>query len=117
MKAAPWIVPTPGAGPSQGQRWIARNVDPSRYSARASSVIALAELAAHGVGATLIPCLIGDANDALRKVADADGEADGDIWLLATPHALRKARVRALHKHLADAIGRRFSPPRDKSEP
>lgn len=117
LKAAPWIAPTPGAGPSQAQRWIARNVDPSRHVARANSVIALAELAAQGFGAALIPCLVGDANSALRKVADADGEADGDIWLVAAPHSLRKARVRALHKHLADAIGRRFGPPRDQSEP
>ena len=117
VNSAPWIVSTPGAGPTQAQRWIARNVDPSRHAARANSVLATAELAAQGLGVTLIPCLVGDANRALRKIADADGEVDGAIWLVAAPQAYRKARVRALFDHVAEEISRRYPSAPGGSDP
>ena len=107
LDGAPWVTLSPGCGPQQAHRWIARQIDSSRVTARANSVLALAELAAHGVGAALLPCFVGAPRPELRRIGDADGEVDGEIWILAAPDALRKARVRALYDFLAEEVERR----------
>jgi len=107
IASAPWVTLAPNYGPSQAHRWMARHVEPSRHVAKVGSVLILAELAARGVGAALLPCLVGGSKRELRKVGDAATEADGEIWLAAAPQALHKARVRALYDFLAGEIERR----------
>ena len=104
LATAPWVVTTPGVCAPQAQRWMMRHVEPARQVAQANSLVVLAELAARGVGAALLPCLIGDAKAELRRIGAIVAEAEGELWLAATPAALQKARVRALYDFLSQEI-------------
>ena len=64
-------------------------------------------MAAAGVGAALLPCLVGASKRQLRRIGDAVLEVTGEVWLAAAPQALLKARVRALYDFLAAEIERR----------
>jgi DNA-binding transcriptional LysR family regulator len=86
---------------------MARNVEASRHVAKVGSVLILAELAARGVGAALLPCIVGGSKPELRKLGDVATEAVCELWLAAAPQALHKARVRALYDFLAEEIERR----------
>jgi hypothetical protein len=41
------------------------------------------------------------------RVGRADPELDSDLWLIASDHALRTPRVRAVFDFLAEALARR----------
>ena len=107
LTSAPWVTLAPGACQLAPQGWMARNVEPSRQVATASSVMVLSELAARGVGAALLPCLVGGQNRELRRIGAPVPEAQGEIWLAAAPQALNRARVRALYDFLGAEIERR----------
>jgi len=104
---APWIVPCESFGPSQAHRWLERNVEPWRRAATASNDIVMAELAARGIGAALLPCYVAVAKPALRRIGKADPEIDGDLWVVSHERALRAPRVRALFDFVADELERR----------
>jgi DNA-binding transcriptional LysR family regulator len=104
---AHWLALGPEVGPQQAHRWMARHVEASRVVAKVGSIMILAELAARGVGAALLPCLVGGSRPELRKIGDAVAETEGGIWLVAAPQTLQKARVRALYDFLAVEIERR----------
>ena len=109
LAKAPWIAASEMFGPRPLQRWLERNVEPWRRVATASNDIAMAELAARGVGVALLPRYVGAAKPELQCVGLADPDIDRDLWLLAHPHALRAPRVRALFDLLGDELERRRS--------
>jgi DNA-binding transcriptional LysR family regulator len=107
LASAPWVTATQGACQPQAHRWIARNVEPTRQVAQTNSVVVMAELAARGVGAALLPCLVGDARPELARVGGLVSEAAGELWLVASPAALNKGRVRVLYDFLMQEVERR----------
>jgi len=107
LATAPWVTLAPNFGPPQAHRWMARHVESSRHVAKVGSVLILGELAARGVGAALLPCIVGGSKPELRKLGDAAADVACEIWLAAAPQALHKARVRALYDFLAEEIERR----------
>lgn len=107
LAAAPWITPSEAFGPRQAHSWLDRHVEPWRRVVTASNDMAMGELAAHGVGAALLPCYVAAAKPTLRRVGDADPDIDRDLWLLAHPQAYRTPRVRAMFDLLGDELERR----------
>ena len=104
---APWIAPSENSGSPQARRWFDRHVESWRRSATANSDMLMAELAARGLGVTLLPCYLGVAKPALRRAVQADREIDGDIWLVAHERSLRTPRVRAVYDFLVGELERR----------
>ena len=104
---APWIAPTESFGPQPARTWLNKYVEPRRRAVQASSDLAMAALAASGAGATLIPCYAAMGHPTLTRVGAAETELHRDIWLVASPQALRAARIRAAFDFLGDALSRR----------
>jgi DNA-binding transcriptional LysR family regulator len=84
-----------GFGPASGRRWIEANVRPERLAARANSLHCILELALQGLGATLLPCFLGDRNPDLARIGDPLPELDAGLWMLTHSDLRRSARVRA----------------------
>ena len=55
-----------------------------------------------GIGITLLPCALGDADAALRRVGEPVDERD--VWLLFHPDLRGVARIRSLSEHLQQAF-------------
>jgi DNA-binding transcriptional LysR family regulator len=104
LATAPWVTLSPGVCQQLALQWINRNVEPSRQVATVGSLMVLAHLVEAGVGAALLPCLVGASKPELRQIGEIVSEADGEIWLVAAPQALKKARVRALYDFLATEL-------------
>jgi DNA-binding transcriptional LysR family regulator len=104
---APWIEPTESFMPAPARRWLDRNVEPHRRVLRANDDLSIAELAAAGAGAALLPCYVVARHSGLVKVGRADPDLDRDLWLLASTHALSVPRVRVAFDFLAEALASR----------
>ncbi len=104
---APWIAPSESFAPAPARRWLDRHVEPHRRALRANNDLLMAELAAQGVGAALLPFYAAARHPALVHVGPADPELDGELWLLAGAQALGVPRIRVAFDFLAEALTRR----------
>lgn len=57
-----------------------------------------------GMGVSILPCFMGDADRALARYRDPDPEWNLGLWLLLHPDLKRTARVLAFRDHMVDAI-------------
>jgi DNA-binding transcriptional LysR family regulator len=104
---APWVAPTESFGPAPARAWVNRHVEPRRLAIFASNDLVMAELAARGAGAALLPAYAAARHPELLRVGRADPELDSDLWLIASNHAFRTPRVRAVFDFLAEALAQR----------
>ncbi len=95
IAAAPWIGFGDNFAPPLTKRWIEENVGPRREVCRVNSVLGIAEAAAAGVGAAILPCFVGDRRSELRRVDVPHPELDVDLWILTHADLRHSARVRA----------------------
>jgi DNA-binding transcriptional LysR family regulator len=82
-------------GPAPGRRWIEANVRPERLVAQANSAHCRLQMAIHGLGATLLPCFLGDGRADLTRIGAPLPELDMGVWMLTHSDLRRSARVRA----------------------
>ena len=78
-----------------GQALDDENIGPRRQVCRVNSVLGMAEVAAAGVGAAILPCFVGDRRPELVRVGDPQSELDVDLWILTHADLRHSARVRA----------------------
>ena len=81
--------------PPRGKRWVEERSARAGRRARVNSVLAMAEAAAAGVGAAVLPCFLGDLRPGLVRVGPLLAELDVDLWLLTHEDLRHSARVRA----------------------
>ncbi|WP_323140015.1 LysR substrate-binding domain-containing protein [Massilia phyllosphaerae] len=62
------------------------------------------EAARAGMGVSLLPCFLGDADPALTRVPGSPVEHVGDVWLLTHSDTRRTKRVRLLCDTVRTAI-------------
>lgn len=103
----PWVVQAENFALPLVREWLDRHVDLWRRVASANNHLALADLAARGVGAALLPCCVARFWPELRRIGHAVPELDSEAWLLSTEASLRKPRVRAAFDFLAEELERR----------
>ena len=72
---------------------------------RVDSVPSLLEAVRQGVGATILPCFMGDADPDLVRVPPAEVVSQRDFWLLTHVDLRYNARIRAFLDHLIEAMG------------
>lgn len=101
---AAWIGLDEALAHTVAARWLAGNVAPARIVARCDSLLAAAALARAGIGRALLPCLVGDADPALRRVLPPIPEAAIPLWILTHPDLRGTARIRALTGFLAERL-------------
>ncbi|HLJ65402.1 MAG TPA: LysR substrate-binding domain-containing protein, partial [Stellaceae bacterium] len=71
------------------------NVGSGRIVAKANSAQCLLELALQGLGATLLPCFLGDRTPDLARLGYLVPELDLGLWMLTHSDLRRSPRVRA----------------------
>lgn len=86
--------------------WVARNVSPGRIGFRASSVEAVVEAAAAGLGLALIPCYMADRRPQLVRCTDVVEQAGTGLWLLTHQDLRHTTRVRAFTDFIASELVR-----------
>ncbi len=85
-------------------RHVAGSVPPERIGYRVNTVLGLAEAVEAGLGRGYLPCFVGDARPALRRLAEPDERFATDLWLLTHGDLRHVPRVRALMDHLGAAV-------------
>jgi DNA-binding transcriptional LysR family regulator len=75
-------------------------VAPDAIVCRVDSVAGVARAIEAGIGAGLIPCLIGDQLAGVERLGEKLPVGD-DMWLLTHPDLRHSARVRAFMEHAA----------------
>lgn len=93
-----WLVPTVWKTKEEGER---RAVFQSRASR------AVQNAAAEGMGVTLLPCYVGDADPRLSRISDPIQTLDLDLWVLTHADLRNTARIRAMMAFLYDELGAR----------
>lgn len=71
---------------------------------RVDSVPTLLEAARQSVGATILPCFMGDADPDLLRVPPGEIVSQRDFWLLTHKDLNYSARIRAFLDHLVEGI-------------
>jgi len=104
---AQWVAPSDSYWPTPACAWLDRHVEPFRRAILASNDLVMAELAARGAGAALLPGYAAARHPELVRVGKADAELDGDLWLMASAGTVRTPRVRAVFDFIAQALERR----------
>jgi DNA-binding transcriptional LysR family regulator len=100
----PWLVPDEVLAGSAAGRWVRAHVPEQEVAARADSLLALRDLAAAGLGRTVLPCYLGDADPRLRRASGVLPDAASELWLLTHEDLRRTARVRVFNEFMAEAL-------------
>jgi DNA-binding transcriptional LysR family regulator len=95
IDAVPFIGFKDSVGAAPWRRWIEDNIPPGRLVAHANSAHCRLQMALQGLGATLLPCFLGDGCADLTRVGALLPELDLGLWMLTHSDLRRSARVRA----------------------
>jgi len=83
---------------------LAASIPEHQCRLRMDTVPALLEAARQHIGATILPCFMGDAAHELERVPPGHIISQRDIWLLVHRDLRYTARIRAFLDHLSDSI-------------
>ncbi len=92
----------PDLPPVPGVSWLSEHAAGARTVVRCGSFMSMTAAVIAGLGAAVLPCFIGDAQQTLQRASGA--VAWSDCWLVVHPDLRNVARVRAVWEVLADAI-------------
>ncbi len=101
-----WIGFDESLGHLRSARWLAATVPAVQIVLRTDSLLGLRSAARSGIGAAAIPCYLGDADPALRRLAPPLPELEVPLWLLTHPDLRRVARIRAVLDLVAAGIAK-----------
>ena len=96
-------------------KWLAPLVGGARTAIRANGRIAMANLAAAGIGIACLPCYIGEATPGLRLLATPGQRPRRQLWLGMHRAARSVRRVKAVAEFITDVFARlrpTLDPPR-----
>lgn len=85
-------------------QWLDQQYRSRRIAARGLSTLDVLQLVRQGVGLGALPCVLGDADRTLRRIADVPLEHATNIWVLAHPELRTLPRVRLLVAGLRAAL-------------
>ena len=99
--ALDWVAPDESLAHLAAARWIAARVPQARIVLRASTLTALRAAVRAGIGATALPCFMGDGDAELVRLLEPQPAMDSALWLLTHPDLRRVARIRVVLDALA----------------
>jgi len=104
LTAVPWI----GWGDCFGRRrtanFLAEYAPQARFAAEVDTFALMQSMQRAGVGVGTLPCILGDSDPELRRYSPVIKGFGTDIWVLTHPELRSKVRVRALARHLTEAL-------------
>lgn len=100
-----WLVPDRSLGETVAARWLRENLPMLEAVAEADSFVSLRDLAAAGMGVTLLPRYLGDPSHGLARVPNLrDLDLGSALWLLTHRDLQRVARIEAVLSALHEAL-------------
>ena len=102
-----WIGVGDALGGLRPAKWLQEHAGAERIVYKVDTVLGLAEAVKAGIGLALLPCFIAAVTPGLARLAPADPELEGGLWLLTHPDLRQTARVRAFMDFTAAEIARR----------
>lgn len=102
-----WLAPGGNLARVALAQWLRRMQYDRRAVLSANSLLALRDAAAAGIGLTVLPCYLGDAERGLARVGDLVEAMGSGLWLLHHPDLRRSERVRALADAMREGLGER----------
>jgi DNA-binding transcriptional LysR family regulator len=85
-------------------RWIDGHVDPARIIAAADSFPVLREMAAQGLGQTILPSIIAVGDPRLERLPDLFAPLSVDIWVASHADLAAVPRIAEVRRALCDAL-------------
>ena len=101
-----WVAPDESLSHASSARWITTNVPQAQIVLRADSLMALMQAAKSGIGATVLPCYLGDSEPLLRRVTPPLEDAAVPLWLITHPDLRHVRRIATLTDFLSDRLRR-----------
>ncbi|MDQ8726411.1 LysR family transcriptional regulator [Bradyrhizobium sp. LHD-71] len=96
LAAHEWVGFDDSLGHLGSARWLDAHVARDRIVCRVNSLMALRAAARAGMGVAALPCYLGDADPALRRIHPPLMAMEASLWLLTHPDLRRVARVRTV---------------------
>jgi DNA-binding transcriptional LysR family regulator len=88
----------------EAAKWMQKHVAPERVVVRMTSLVAMADAVAAGLGVGWLLCPLGDGHIDLVRLRDPPDDLDTDIWVLTHPDLKRVARIKALTDFLYERL-------------
>lgn len=92
--ATAWLGLTGPLARSAPAEWIANKIDPENISGASDSFLVLAEMAAQGMGTAILPCVVGDRDNRLKRHKTDFAALDVPIWVASHIDLLDVPRLR-----------------------
>ncbi len=70
----------------------------------ADSFVVLRELAAAGLGRTILPCILGDGDSRIMRVPDLDPGVAAPIWVASHVDLAQTRRLRLIRSRIVQAL-------------
>ncbi len=106
VEDCPWIGLSHDLNNSPAGTWMQKIEKTGNVITRGNSFVTLRELAATGLGLTILPCFVGDSEPRLIRAEPPIKALDSRVWVLTHKDLRNSARVRALSDHLARGLRR-----------
>ena len=85
--------------------WFEATVPAKRVCWRGDSFVGVRVAAENGIGLALLPRLLGDGSEQLKRLPMPVPELTIGLWLLTHPDLMRSARVNAFFEYFSEALG------------
>jgi DNA-binding transcriptional LysR family regulator len=96
LRQAAWIGFDEEHAYMPGQAWVQAQLGGRRPAVRVNNWLLLHETVRAGAGVAVLPCFLGDADPALRRIGQAIKEVSADQWLLVHRDLRVLPRIRAV---------------------
>ncbi|QQA44663.1 LysR family transcriptional regulator [Pelagovum pacificum] len=100
-----WLTAQGPLAKSVVAEWQADQGSTADSSGGADSFLVLRELAAQGLGRTMLPCCVGEADPRLVRISDPDLEFSVPVWVASHVELGDVARLRQVRERLVAALG------------
>ena len=86
-------------------KWLVDSIPPEAIVGSADSFVTLREMAAMGLGRAILPCILGDQDTRLARVATEMPAFQRPIWVASHADLAEVPRIRAVRQYLGRALG------------
>ncbi|WP_299694928.1 LysR family transcriptional regulator [uncultured Tateyamaria sp.] len=103
----PWLGMRGAIARSKPAQWLIEKVREKDFVSKADSFLTLREMVAAGVGKSILPCVLGDADPRLNKIENGMPDMSVGIWVACHPDMADVPRIRAVRNLLLDELAKR----------
>ncbi len=104
LEALTWLGLDESLAHLASHKWQRNRLPNATVAMTVNNLFGLLTGTRYGIGAALMPCFMGDAESALRRITEPLPEAGSSIWILTHEDLRHTARVRAFMDHVAAGI-------------